>query len=381
MTQDETIIAAFVTLECEPGCALDEVKASFRQLVKVWHPDRFDGDSKLKIKATEKMKSINDAYRLLERFYEELHRHGSEEQLANTPNASTGFKASASSGQTQARQANFEVGSEEVTITKERDPKTGHTIFRKVVENVKNYDGRWLSTRTTVFTTKPVASGESFESASKHSMSFSLSPEQGRKGKHCDYGSDLRESEHDGTGNEYLFLDGSSVYIANVSTDTWFNDDNKKATHGRFSLDLGSMTEAFRIFKRRRDWVVCVEIGQRAIDLHGQNAWGWIQRSIALNGLKKTREAFDLLKPAANMFPSDTTVFYNLACYASLLGNTNEARHWLNSVFELAKRDGPHGWAFEHYREMALKDSDLGSVRDAIPQAPLSWKIRKYFGV
>lgn len=63
---EQDLTFAFVTLECEPGCSSDEVKASYRQLVKVWHPDRFQGDDKLKLKATEKLKLINEAYHLLQ---------------------------------------------------------------------------------------------------------------------------------------------------------------------------------------------------------------------------------------------------------------------------------------------------------------------------
>jgi hypothetical protein len=50
------------TLDLEPGANPDEVKRSYRELVKVWHPDRFNGDPRLQIKADEKLKQINLAY-------------------------------------------------------------------------------------------------------------------------------------------------------------------------------------------------------------------------------------------------------------------------------------------------------------------------------
>lgn len=43
----------------------DEVKAAFRDMVKVWHPDRFGSDPRLRLKAEQKLKDINDAYRTL----------------------------------------------------------------------------------------------------------------------------------------------------------------------------------------------------------------------------------------------------------------------------------------------------------------------------
>jgi hypothetical protein len=34
-------------LELEPGASLEQVKQAWRELVKVWHPDRFPNDDKL----------------------------------------------------------------------------------------------------------------------------------------------------------------------------------------------------------------------------------------------------------------------------------------------------------------------------------------------
>jgi curved DNA-binding protein CbpA len=49
-------------LELKPGATLDEVKRGYRELVKVWHPDRFTEDAVLQQKAQEKLKRINAAY-------------------------------------------------------------------------------------------------------------------------------------------------------------------------------------------------------------------------------------------------------------------------------------------------------------------------------
>ncbi|GEM_PF-271792 len=52
-------------LDLEPGSSLQDVKKAYRQLAKVWHPDRFSQDPKMAQKATEKLKEINSAYELL----------------------------------------------------------------------------------------------------------------------------------------------------------------------------------------------------------------------------------------------------------------------------------------------------------------------------
>ena len=49
-------------LDLPPDATLEEVKRSYRELVRVWHPDRFASDPKLQNKAQEKLKLINLAY-------------------------------------------------------------------------------------------------------------------------------------------------------------------------------------------------------------------------------------------------------------------------------------------------------------------------------
>ena len=55
----------YAVLEIPTGSDSDTVKRAYRELVKVWHPDRFQNDVKLQQKAIEKMKLINEAFRVL----------------------------------------------------------------------------------------------------------------------------------------------------------------------------------------------------------------------------------------------------------------------------------------------------------------------------
>jgi cytoskeletal protein RodZ len=45
--------------------SVQELKSAYRDLAKVWHPDRFAHDPRLQQKAQEKLKEINDAYEQL----------------------------------------------------------------------------------------------------------------------------------------------------------------------------------------------------------------------------------------------------------------------------------------------------------------------------
>jgi hypothetical protein len=50
------------TLGLEHGASRNEIRDAYRDLVKVWHPDRFPNDLKLRKKAEEKLKEVNAAF-------------------------------------------------------------------------------------------------------------------------------------------------------------------------------------------------------------------------------------------------------------------------------------------------------------------------------
>ena len=52
-------------LALRPGASAVEIKGAYRDLVKVWHPDRFGSDPRLREKAEDKLKHINEAYQLM----------------------------------------------------------------------------------------------------------------------------------------------------------------------------------------------------------------------------------------------------------------------------------------------------------------------------
>ena len=56
-------------LGLKPGASQEEVNQAYRDLVNVWHPDRFVGNPRLQKKAEEKVKEINAAYETIKSFY------------------------------------------------------------------------------------------------------------------------------------------------------------------------------------------------------------------------------------------------------------------------------------------------------------------------
>jgi curved DNA-binding protein CbpA len=72
---DDELLSAYQTLDLHPSAPLEEVRASYRDLMKVWHPDRYQQESeRLRRRAEEQVKRITRAYdRILEGAAQEPH--------------------------------------------------------------------------------------------------------------------------------------------------------------------------------------------------------------------------------------------------------------------------------------------------------------------
>jgi Sec-independent protein translocase protein TatA len=54
-------------LDLPPGASAEQIRQSWRDLAKVWHPDRFAHDPALQARATTRLAAINAAYEELQR--------------------------------------------------------------------------------------------------------------------------------------------------------------------------------------------------------------------------------------------------------------------------------------------------------------------------
>lgn len=114
----------------------------------------------------------------------------------------------------------------------------------------------------------------------------------------------------------------------------------------------------WELLARRRDWKSAHAVAQTALDLAPERPGPWIQRSYALHELKLTQEAYESLCPAVEVFPDETTIAYNLACYCCQLERRDEALSWYERA--LSTGDAPR------IKQMALRDPDLAPLREQI---------------
>lgn len=114
----------------------------------------------------------------------------------------------------------------------------------------------------------------------------------------------------------------------------------------------------------RHDWNRALVVAELLVTLAPDRVQGWIHRAYATRraeggGLTQARE---VLLPAHGLFPDESVIPYNLACYAAQLGELDEARRWL--------RDATRRGGSKMIREMALGDADLRPLWAEIRQ----WK-------
>lgn len=107
----------------------------------------------------------------------------------------------------------------------------------------------------------------------------------------------------------------------------------------------------YEIYAMAAQWEMAANVADDLCRLTPDDAIGWIYRSFALHELKRTEAAWIALLPAAEKFPDEPEIPYNLACYAAQTSRLKEARVWLAQAFEVGEQ--------EELRMEALEDPDL----------------------
>lgn len=118
----------------------------------------------------------------------------------------------------------------------------------------------------------------------------------------------------------------------------------------------------WRIYAAAHKWRACLSVAQFLVLEEPDNPFGWVHRSFALHETRRTREAFEWLLPAVQMFKQDFIIPYNLACYACQLGDLSETWVWYRRAYDLADAD--------MVQAMALEDKDLQAIWDKIRLLP-----------
>jgi uncharacterized protein HemY len=103
-------------------------------------------------------------------------------------------------------------------------------------------------------------------------------------------------------------------------------------------------------------WNAALDVADELVRVLPGKVGGWLHRAYALRralhgGLA---QAWDALLPAAEKFPEEPLVAFNLACYACQLQRLDDARHWLKRASKIGGKP--------EVTEMALADADLEAL-------------------
>ncbi len=119
------------------------------------------------------------------------------------------------------------------------------------------------------------------------------------------------------------------------------------------ALTPAALTLKIEISMALAEWDEVIELAPRLIHHDPSTERPWVAWAYALRELQRHTEAQEILLTGRRLIRHPSTlVDYNLACYACLLGELEEARSLLEDVFA---RD-------QSWREIARNDPDLAPL-------------------
>ena len=113
------------------------------------------------------------------------------------------------------------------------------------------------------------------------------------------------------------------------------------------------------IYSNDEQWDACLDIVSAIVKMAPDRAQGWLDKAFSLRrandgGVEKAKT---VLLEAAKLFPDDSMIQYNLACYCSQLGQLDAAKEHLGKSYELGDA--------QQIKLMALDDDDLKPLWEA----------------
>jgi len=144
------------------------------------------------------------------------------------------------------------------------------------------------------------------------------------------------------------------------------NAAEARAELNRISADIQERADLLEVRwmldAREGDWTEALKTAERMVAIAPEAAACWLHRAYATRRVPEggVAKAAEILLPSVERFPEEPTIPYNLACYACVQGNLDEARTWLK---EAVRRGG-----VKKIRKMGINDTDLEALWPEIRQ-------------
>lgn len=110
------------------------------------------------------------------------------------------------------------------------------------------------------------------------------------------------------------------------------------------------------IYHAMQKWEMCAAVAGHLAKVQSDKRIWWSLWAYAVRRSESVEAAEKILIRALTRFPEEAILFYNLACYTSVMGRTREAKSLLAEAISLDQA----------YRLKALDDEDLRPLWDEI---------------
>ena len=107
------------------------------------------------------------------------------------------------------------------------------------------------------------------------------------------------------------------------------------------------------ICAEQKHWEEALEAARALLSVAPKRSSAWLHQAYALRRVPQgsLQQAWDALLPAYQKFPKESTIPYNLACYACQMDQLDTARTWFKRALAIGGK--------ERIQTMALADPDL----------------------
>lgn len=128
-------------------------------------------------------------------------------------------------------------------------------------------------------------------------------------------------------------LEASRGYLGlGMHQDAW---DELESLPPDLRVDVGVVELRIKIYQGLKRWEPARVLAESLAKRSPENPQWWILWAVSLRREKSVEAARDVLLEAAAVHPDVALIQYNLACYASVLGQLEEARNLLAAAFSM----------------------------------------------
>ena len=107
-----------------------------------------------------------------------------------------------------------------------------------------------------------------------------------------------------------------------------------------------------RLYLERKHWKRMELLSQQMVEDHPELVFGWVNWAYALRERSLNEKAKAVAIDALDEHPDEAVLWFNLACYCSLLGEVEESSQHLNKAVSLEKS----------FETAAVDDPDLDNL-------------------